>query len=159
MADHRRSGVSEVSGRVEALWVKRAHRGKMDPVKEALLVEGRGVEGSVGRSSRRQVTIIEKEVWESVTSSLGATVDPAARRANMMVSGVRLAQMRGRILRIGGARISIGGETTPCERMDEAFGGLREALRPDWNGGVFGQVIATGLVAIGDAVEWEPAPA
>jgi MOSC domain-containing protein YiiM len=147
--------VSEPAGRVEGLWLKRAHRGKMDPVSEALLVEGRGVEGSVGRSSRRQVTIIEKEVWDRVTSSLGATVDPAARRANVMVSGVRLAQMRGRVLRIGGARIAIGGETTPCERMEEAQPGLQAALVPDWNGGAFGQVISTGLVAIGDAVEWE----
>lgn len=143
------------AGRVEALWSKRAHRGKMDPVSEVLLVEGQGVDGSVGRSKRRQVTIIEKEVWERVTAALGATVDPSARRANVMVSGIRLPHTRGRILRIGGARVLIGGEVTPCERMEEAQPGLQAALVPDWNGGAFGQVITTGLVVVGDAVEWE----
>jgi MOSC domain-containing protein YiiM len=143
------------TGRVEALWSKRAHRGKMDPVNEVLLVEGQGVEGSVGRSKRRQVTIIEKEVWDRVTHSLGATVDPAARRANVMISGIRLPHTRDRILRIGSARVRIGGETTPCERMEEAQPGLQQALVPDWNGGAFAQVITTGLVSVGDMVEWE----
>jgi MOSC domain-containing protein YiiM len=142
-------------GRVEALWSKRAHRGKMDSVSEVLLVEGQGVEGSVGRSRRRQVTIIEKEVWDRVTGALGATVDPSARRANVMVSGLRLPHTRGRVLRIGGARVLIGGEVTPCERMEEAQPGLQAALVPDWNGGAFGQVVTTGLVSVGDAVEWE----
>ena len=144
-----------MSGRVEALWVKRAHRGKMDPLREALLVEGLGIEESVGRSRRRQVTLIEREVWDALMRQLGGSVDPAARRANIMVSGTPLRHTRGRILRIGGARIAIGGETTPCERMEEALPGLQDAMRPDWNGGVFAQVITTGLVAIGDEVEWE----
>ena len=131
----------------------------MDPVNEMLLVEGQGVEGSVGRSKRRQVTIIEREVWDRVTHALGATLDPSARRANVMISGVRLPHTRDRILRIGSARVQIGGETTPCERMEEALPGLQEALVPDWNGGAFAQVITTGLVTVGDEVTWEdPAP-
>lgn len=142
-------------GRVEALWSKRAHRGTMDPVSEVLLVEGQGVQGSAGRSRRRQVTIIEKEVWERVTGALGATVDPSARRANVMVSGIRLPHTRGRVLRIGGARLLIGGEVTPCERMEEAQPGLQAALVPDWNGGAFAQVLTTGLVTVGDEVAWE----
>jgi MOSC domain-containing protein YiiM len=148
-----------MSGRVEGLWVKRAHRGVMDPVREALLVEGTGVEGSVGRSRRRQVTIIEREVWDELMREVGGTLDPAARRANIMISGIRLEETRGRVLRIGGARIAIGGETTPCERMEEACPGLQEAMRPHWRGGAFGQILTTGLVAIGDSAEWEaPAP-
>jgi MOSC domain-containing protein YiiM len=143
-------------GRVEALWAKRAHRGKMDPVKEALLVEGLGVEGSVGRSRRRQVTILERENWDRFMRELGGSIDPGARRANVLVSGIALENTRDRVLRIGGARILVGGETTPCERMEEALPGLQEAMRPNWGGGVFGQVITTGLVAIGDIVEWEP---
>jgi MOSC domain-containing protein YiiM len=129
----------------------------MDPVNKVLLVEGQGVEGSVGRSKRRQVTIIEQEIWERVTRSLGATVDPSARRANVMVSGIRLPHTRGRVLRIGGARLLIGGEVAPCERMEEAQPGLQEALVPDWNGGAFAQVLTTGLVTVGDEVTWEEA--
>jgi MOSC domain-containing protein YiiM len=145
-----------MSGRVEGIWVKRAHRGVMDAVREALLVEGTGIEGSVGRSKRRQVTLIEREVWDDLMREVGGNIDPAARRANIMLSGIRLEETRGRILRIGGTRIVIGGETTPCERMEEACPGLQEAMRPHWRGGAFGQILTTGLVAIGDSAEWEP---
>jgi MOSC domain-containing protein YiiM len=142
-------------GRLEAIWSKRAHRGVMDPLAVATLVAGRGVEGSVGRSSRRQVTILDADHWARVTTALGVALNPVVRRANLLVSGVSLAQTRGRVLRIGAARVRIGGETTPCERMEEAWPGLQEALVPDWGGGAFGQVITGGVVRVGDAVQWE----
>ena len=144
-----------VTGRVEKLWSKRAHRGPMDPVREATLVAGEGMQGSVGRSRRRQITIISLEAWESATAGLKRDPGPASRRANIMVSGIELAHSRGRVLRIGASRVVIGGETTPCERMDEAAPGLRVALQPDWRGGVFAQVLDGGIVHIGDLVAWE----
>ncbi|MFL5572222.1 MAG: MOSC domain-containing protein [Gemmatimonadaceae bacterium] len=127
----------------------------MVPVKEGVLVEGRGLADNVDRSRRRQITLIEREAWDRMMSELGANADPSARRANVLVSGVRLAHTRGRSLRIGDARIVIGGEVTPCERMDEALPGLRAAMRPDWRGGVFAQVVGGGKIRVGDAVEWE----
>lgn len=130
----------------------------MDPVDEAQLLEGHGVEGSVGRSRRRQVTLLERENWERFMEDLGSATDPATRRANLLVSGVALVNTRGRVLRIGEARVAVGGELTPCERMDEALLGLREAMRPDWGGGVFGQVLTSGVIRVGDPVEWEDAP-
>ena len=142
-------------GRLEAIWIKRAHRGKMDEVTEATVVAGQGIAGNVDRSRRRQVTIIEREVWESLMQQLDADVSPSSRRANLMVSGVRLQDTRGRTLRIGSARFAIGGETTPCERMDEALPGLREAMRPNWGGGVFAQALDDGIMTVGDAVRWE----
>lgn len=141
---------------VRALWLKRAHRGPMDPVGEAAFVVGQGIAGSAGRSSRRQVTLIEEERWNDQMATLGGDIDPSSRRANVMLRGIQLPQTRGRILRLGAdVRLQIGGETTPCERMEEALPGLQELMRTDWGGGAFAQVIAGGVVRVGDAVEWE----
>jgi hypothetical protein len=38
--------------------------------------------------------------------------------------------------------------------MEEAHAGLQSALRPDWRGGVFGEVLDDGRIAVGDPVEW-----
>ena len=147
---------SGVTGRLDAIWIKRAHRGTMDEVREATAIAGQGLAGNVDRSRRRQVTIIEREVWDALMKALDADVSPTSRRANLMVSGVSLVETRGRTPRIGGVRLAIGGETTPCERMDEALPGLRAALRPNWGGGVFAQVLDDGIITVGDAVVLEP---
>jgi MOSC domain-containing protein YiiM len=126
----------------------------MDSVARAAL-DGSGLVGNANRGGRRAVTLIERETFERVRATLGAAVAPVMRRANLMVSGVRLAGSRGRVLTIGGARIRIGGETRPCERMDEALPGLRAALEPDWGGGAYGTVLEGGEIAVGDPVGWE----
>jgi MOSC domain-containing protein YiiM len=87
-------------------------------------------------------------------SELRADVDPSSRRANILVSGVALAHTRDRVLAIGEARLLVGGEVTPCERMEEVLPGLQAALRPDWRGGVFAQVVRGGVIRVGDTVEW-----
>jgi len=144
-----------MSGRLEAIWIKRADRGPMDAVLAAELRAGRGLAGNADQGRKRQVTIIEREVWDRLMQQLGADVPPAARRANLMVSGASLAETRGRVLRVGACRLRIVGETRPCERMDEAYAGLRAAMRPAWGGGAFAEVLDDGAIAIGDVVEWE----
>jgi MOSC domain-containing protein YiiM len=145
-----------MAGRVEAIWLKRAVRGVMDPAVEVDLVAGKGIAGdaSFGRW-RRQVTLIEKEVFDRVKAAL-PDVEPVMRRANLMLSGVPLTDSKGRVVRVGGVRIRIGGETRPCERMDEQCPGLRSALSPGWGGGAHGVVLDDGLVRVGDVAELEP---
>jgi MOSC domain-containing protein YiiM len=142
-------------GTLEAIWIKRAHRGPMDPVRDARLVEGRGVDNSVDRSRRRQVTILSREAWNDCMAELDAELDPSTRRANLLVAGVDLEGTRNRVLRIGDARLLIGGEVTPCERMEEAYPGLQAAMRRHWRGGAFAQVLSGGEIHVGDPVRWE----
>jgi MOSC domain-containing protein YiiM len=141
-------------GRLERIWIKRAHRGPMDPVETATLESGMGLRGNANHGGRRQVTIIAAERWSDMMSELKAEVDPAARRANLLVSGVELAETRDRLLRVGHCVLQIGGETRPCERMEEAHPGLQEVMKPCWGGGAWAVVIDGGEIRVGDTVEW-----
>lgn len=141
-------------GKLEAIWLKRMKRGPMDPASEAMLEASRGIVGNANQGGKRQVTIIEKEVWETLMAVLGTDLDPSTRRANLMDSGVRLADSRKKVLRIGNCRIRIYGETKPCELMDKAWPGLQDAMHDNWAGGAFGEVLSGGRITIGDTVEW-----
>jgi MOSC domain-containing protein YiiM len=139
-------------GRLEAIWIKRAHRGVMDQVTTGKLVAGRGLVGNADQGRRRQLTLIELESWDRLMRELNSSISPTARRANLLVSGVRLMETRDRILQVGSCRLRIAGETRPCERMDEALPGLRGAMRLDWAGGVFAEVLDDGEITVGDEV-------
>lgn len=142
-------------GRVEAIWIKRFKRGPMDAVETAEMVAKRGLVGNADQGGRRQITIIDATVWEEVVAKLGVAIDPAARRANIMVRGLDLTNSRKQILQLGECRIQIFIEAKPCERMDDVQPGLKAALYDHWRGGACGQVITGGRFKIGDMVRWQ----
>lgn len=141
-------------GRLERIWVKRAHGGVMDERSTAALEKDQGIAGNADRGGRRQVTLVGRERWERAAHDLAADVDPALRRANFLVSGVDLADSRGRTILIGSCRLRVGGETRPCGLMDDAHEGLQDALDADWGGGAYAEVLVDGAVSVGDTVEW-----
>lgn len=144
---------------LRGIWVKRVHRGRMDARDAATLVSGRGLQGDATQGGRRQVTILSAAHWAALTAHLPGPPDPAIRRANLLIDDLDLRNSRGRVLRIGAARVRIFGETRPCRQMDEACPGLQAALSPAWGGGAFGEVLDGGAIAVGSPVEWEAAPA
>ncbi len=143
--------------RLEQIWIKRMHRGPMDPAARARVVAGKGIVGNANQGGKRQVTIVSSKHWTEVTAPLGSTPDPRLRRANLLVSDIDFADARGRILRIGTVRVRIYGETRPCEQMEAAAPGLQDAMSGPWGGGAFGEVLDDGEIAIGDPVVIEGA--
>jgi MOSC domain-containing protein YiiM len=141
-------------GRLEQIWIKRAHRGRMDAVNRGMLDTDKGLRDSANYGGRRHVTIISAERWAEMMDELQSQVDPSARRANFLVSGVDLAETGERELRVGGCILRIGGETRPCERMEEAHPGLQHVMGPRWGGGAWARVIEGGEVRVGDEVTW-----
>lgn len=140
-------------GEVVALWLKRFKGGPMDPVLFTEAVTGRGLAGNANQGGKRQVTILDEARWEEACAELGVHVDPSARRANVLLRGVDLENQRGVALRIGPVLIRLYNETRPCEQMDEAQPGLRDALRPHWRAGAFGEIVEGGVIRVGDVAE------
>lgn len=127
----------------------------MDAQERAQFVAGRGLFNNANQGGKRQVTIIAQERWQEMMHELGANLLPQTRRANLMVSGINLSNSRGRVLVIGACRLLIHGETRPCEQMEAAWPGLQEAMRKNWGGGVFAEVLDSGEIAIGAHVDWQ----
>jgi hypothetical protein len=107
----------DTTGRLEAIWLKRMRRGPMDAVERAVLKAQQGLVGNTDQGGRRQVTLLEREVWQALMAQVGATLLPSRRRANLLLSGIRLVNSRKRVLGIGMCRIRSLGETKSCDRL------------------------------------------
>ena len=123
---------------------------------EGLITVDAGLEGDFkgAKYPRRQITVLSQEAWEAAWEELGhATLPWTARRANLLVTGVRLPRGAGGVLKVGAVHLEVTGQTYPCGRMEEVCPGLLSALAKDWRGGVTMRVLVGGAIAIGDPVE------
>jgi MOSC domain-containing protein YiiM len=145
-------------GRVERIWVKRVEGETPDEVSSATALANAGFEGNYRLGGRRQVTVLSAQAWDAVQKEMALTLDPALRRANVLVSGIDLEASKGRILRLGTVSILVRGETKPCNLMEAACPGLREALAPHWRGGIYGEVLTDGEITVGDAAAFQGPP-
>jgi MOSC domain-containing protein YiiM len=143
--------------RLLAIAVRHRSRGAMQELAEAQVTPESGVADDFrGSSGRRQVTVLSLESWQAACEEAGNPQLPwTTRRANLLVTGVDLATAS--VLRIGEVELEVTGETAPCERMEEAFGGLRAALTPAWRGGVTCRVRQPGTLRPGVPVTKHPA--
>ena len=108
-----------------------------------------------GKPGKRQVTVLATEAWSSACGVVGKELPWTTRRANLLVDRLSAIDESaiGNVIQIGDVRLKITGETDPCRRMDEYCPGLKEALTPNWRGGVCCRVLAGGKIAVGDKVQ------
>jgi MOSC domain-containing protein YiiM len=133
----------------------------MEEVSSCLITPEIGVMGDCKgqRFPLRQVTILSREDWEAALADVAASTGMGsidlpwtARRANVFVEGVKLPRGQGSVISLGGTLLEVTEETYPCAQMELALRGLREALSPDWRGGITCKVLSGGSVEIGDRV-------
>jgi MOSC domain-containing protein YiiM len=140
-------------GKLIAIAIRRHSRAPMVELDRAEITIDRGVDGDFrGKPGPRQVTVLSQDAWHSVGSTLGHELPWTVRRANLFVEGITLTETQGSIIRIGSVVLKVTGETDPCSRMDEQVLGLRQALTPEWRGGVCCQVLSGGLIEPGALV-------
>lgn len=147
----------EPIGRVIALAIKTSEGGPMREVESVSAATDGCLAGDVPYTPDRGTTLISKPQWDEIVAELGANLPWHTRRANVLVDIERLEPLIGRRLRIGPVEIDVRGETKPCGIMDKLHQGLRDALKPECRGGVFGRIQNDGEIRIGDTIELLPA--
>lgn len=141
-------------GRVLGIARRAAKRADMETLESTVIGTASGVAGdSRGKPGDRQITLLSSDAWKAACAAVGRELPWTTRRANILVDGVTLPRAAGSLIEIGSARLEVTMETAPCSRMDEQCDGLRQALMPDWRGGVCCRVIDGGEIRIGSPVK------
>jgi len=140
------------SGRLRGVAFRPTDGDPMTELQECHVVAGRGIDRENRKPGKREVTLLSAESWADACRELGIDLPWHARRANFLIEGLDLGALIGRTIAVGDMQVHIHGETKPCAIMDQARDGLRQALVPECRGGVFGQVLAGGLVRVNDPV-------
>jgi MOSC domain-containing protein YiiM len=128
-------------------------RAPMEILERASVRMDAGIEGDCrGIVQDRNVTLIFREDWEAACRDLGRELPWGTRRANLLVEGLVGFKHVGAQLKVGTALLEITEENPPCGVMEILAAGLRDALRPNWRGGVACRVLQDGVVALGCTV-------
>jgi MOSC domain-containing protein YiiM len=142
----------DTPGIVKGIAVRDASRAPMKEYQHVEVTLQDGIVQDYRGFGLRQVTFLDIGQWQEVLDELGVDLPWYTRRANVLIAGIDLSATVGRRLQVGACRFAIGGETTPCDRMDEIRPGLRRILTPALRGGVWGKVLQGGAFHVGDEV-------
>jgi len=125
-------------------------------------VEGVGLEGdryhkragtySNKHDESREATFIESEALEALTNDYHIELNGAESRRNFTTSGVALNHLVGRQFKVGEAIFRGIRLCEPCTHLEEVSGKpVRKGLIH--RGGLRAQIVKSGRVCVGDAVE------
>jgi MOSC domain-containing protein YiiM len=141
-------------GKVVYISIRSKRLQPVTKLEKVLAIKDKGLEGDRynNKGGARQVTLIQAEHLKSIASFIGQQeIDPALVRRNLVVEGINLLALKGKIFRMGEAILEYSGECHPCSRMEESLGpGGYNAMRG--HGGITAKVIKDGIIGLGDAV-------
>ncbi len=140
-------------GRLVGIARRKEKRAAMETLESAEVREESGVANDFrGKPGKRQVTLVSASAWAAVCDELGQEIPWTTRRANLLIEGVNFPKRTGDVIEVGGVRLLVTMEVDPCSRMEEQVAGLKQAMTPDWRGGVACTVLKGGTVRLGDDV-------
>lgn len=143
-------------GRLEWIGLRPARLRDILTVNEVEVVAERGLVGDHRfdgrRGSKRQVTLIQFEHLSAVAGILHrADLPPELVRRNLVVSGINLLALKGKLFQVGDVLLEYSGPCEPCSRMEGVLGpGGYNAMRG--HGGITAKVLEGGIIRVGDAV-------
>ncbi|KPM49295.1 hypothetical protein AFM12_01325 [Jiulongibacter sediminis] len=141
------------SGKVEWIGLREKNFDAPKAVNRASVTPEKGLEGDhyKGKSRKRQVTLIQKEHIDAVSSLMDKAIDPALLRRNVVVSGLNLLSLKDTTFQLGSAILRFTGLCHPCSRMEKNLGeGGYNAMRG--HGGITAEVVKDGVFEIGDGL-------
>jgi MOSC domain-containing protein YiiM len=118
---------------------------------------GMGLEGdrfSGSADSPRQVTLIQQEHLTVIAACLhSVSIPPSLLRRNIVVSGINLLALKGKVFRLGDAVLEFTGYCHPCSKMERQLSvGGYNAMRG--HGGITARVCEAGMVRLRDEVSY-----
>ncbi|MGZ4961264.1 MAG: MOSC domain-containing protein [Limisphaerales bacterium] len=153
------SGQQQVPGRVVSLHLHPEKAGqRMTDTSEIEVVVGKGIVGEPryferknrsGQPSRRNVTLIEREIIAQHAETLKANITPGLVKSNVETAGVDLVSLIGNKVQIGDAILNFYEPRLPCDQMDRIIPGMR-LLMCDKRQGVIAEIVKSGRIKIGD---------
>ncbi len=149
------------TGQLEHIHITSKASGAMQPLAEARLVAGKGIEGdryflatgtySMKPGPDRQVTLIERETLAALARDHGIELTPEQHRRNLTVSGVPLSHLVGRRFRVGAVLLETVRLNKPCKYLEKMTG--KAVYLPLLNrSGLNCRVIEGGTIRPGDPV-------
>lgn len=135
-------------GTITNLHIARVKGTPSDPVQEATVISGLGLEGdrSAYEGNLRQVLFVDKEILD------GAGLAPGQVKENITVTGMNVAEVQpGQVFTIGDSiTLEAVGDCEACSKMDAIRLGLKDQLQG--KRGMLAKVINGGSIKVGDSV-------
>jgi MOSC domain-containing protein YiiM len=154
-------------GSLVAIQIGRDAEGRLDSVREARAVPGKGLEGdryfrgegsfSKNPGGGRQVTLVASEMLELLQNEHGIALPPNETRRNLVTKGVSLNELVGQVFQVGSVRMKGVRLAEPCNHLERltqpgVLKGLvhRAGLRAD--------ILDEGVLHVGDEIVANPTP-
>jgi len=149
------------SGRVIGIFISAAAGGEPHGVVEIQAVAGRGLDGdryadgqgtfSDVPGNGRHLTMIEQEAVAAFNAEYGQSLRPEQLGRNLVTEGLRLNDLVGQQVRIGGAVVAVQRLCEPCTTLQRRLG--EDTLRGFVHrGGVRTDVLESGVIRVGDPI-------